>query len=396
MSAAVDWPATSVETIPPKRFRPAFCPRPSCSEHQRQTSRGFRYQRYGFFSRLCDKRRVPRFLCLTCRHTFSQQTFAFSYYLKRPEISAPIAAGLVAGSAHRQLGRSLCCAPSSVTHRSARLGRHSLLLLACARASLAGLDEPVLLDDFETFAGSQFFPAGISTATGQRSWFIYALDSSPHRRSGRLTPAQRRIKAELEGRHGRPARGAYTRSFARQLDRLVACARGRTVTAVSDALQAYATALRRHPERARVRHLVYPNPRRGPRGSPRSAYARERDRAMWPNDALHALIRHSAVHHRRETIAFGRRLNSVMERAYLLAVWRNLVKRQSERQRGPGRSPAMAVGLTDAMWSWDRVLARRLQPSRVALDPQEMRIYRREIVTPLPAGNLAHSLRLAF
>jgi len=271
-----------------------------------------------------------------------------------------------------------------------------VLLLARSRARLPGLDEPVVLDDFETFAGSQLLPLGISTATGQLSWFVYALDSSPHRRSGRLTPVQQRRLAVLERTHRRPRRGGYARSFSRQLSRLLACSRGGPVTAVSDAHGAYATALQRHPLRDQVRHLVYPNPRRGPKGSPRSPYAVERDRAMFPNDLLHGLIRHSAAHHRRETVAFGRRANAVMERAWLFAVWRNFVKRRSERQAGTSGSPAMCLALTDRLWSWERVFGQRLQPSRVKVDAEEARVYARELVTPTAGRNQRHALRLAY
>ena len=51
--------------------------------------------------------------CPICRRGFSRQRFAASYYLKRRELLEPIAAGLAAGSGHRQLARSHGCAPST-------------------------------------------------------------------------------------------------------------------------------------------------------------------------------------------------------------------------------------------------------------------------------------------
>jgi hypothetical protein len=68
---------------------------------------------------------------------------------------APVAAGLVAGSAHRQLARSLGCAPSTVTRLAARIGRHSLLLHSMFLERIGAIDEPVVLDHFETFVYSQ-------------------------------------------------------------------------------------------------------------------------------------------------------------------------------------------------------------------------------------------------
>jgi hypothetical protein len=77
-----------------------------------------------------------------------------------------------------------------------------------------------------------------------------------------------------------------------------------------------------------------------------------RDRALYPVDQLHALIRHSQAHHRRETIAFGRRVNAVLER--------------------------------------------RLFPHRVGLPGSWEKIYRRDLVTPSVGRNHRHRLIQAY
>jgi hypothetical protein len=98
---------------------------------------------------------------------------------------------------------------------------------------------------------------------------------------------------------------------------------------------------------------------------------------MFPVDQLHALIRHSSSRHRRETIALGRRINALMERAYLFAVWRNLVKWRSERK--PDRTTAaMRLGLTERPWHWSRVLAQRLFPTRVGVQDSWKKVYGRD------------------
>ena len=51
---------------------------------------------------------------------------------------------------------------------------------------------------------------------------------------------------------------------------------------------------------------------------------------MFPVDQLHQLLRHSCADHKRETIAFGRRLESIGWVALnLLAVWKNFIKARS-------------------------------------------------------------------
>jgi transposase-like protein len=201
----VDWPRTPVERV--QLFRPPFCPWSRCPEHRRQDG-GYRFRRHGFYD--THRRTVPRFLCLTCGRTFSRQTFSTSYYLKRPELLLPTAAGLQAGSALRQIARSLTCAASTPGRLAARLGRHALLLQGRAMAHLRGrLSEPVVLDHFETFEFSQDCPFGVATAVGSRSWFVYGLDPAPHARTGHLTPEQVR---RLASRPRRETRGGYRAS----------------------------------------------------------------------------------------------------------------------------------------------------------------------------------------
>ena len=381
----MDWPCTPVERL--ASFVPRFCPRRECPEHLR-TEPGYRFRRHGYTTR--RGRPLRRFRCRTCRSTFTRQAFSTTYYLKRPELLRPVAAGLLAGSAHRQLARTLGCAPSTVTRLAARIGRHSMLLLTRALDQLEDIDEPVVLDHFETFEFSQDLPFGIATPVGHRSWFVYGPDPVPHRRTGRVTPAQRR---RLARRPARPSRGGYEASAGRVFSRLLE--RTESVLFYADDHPAYGRAASRPKFKNRVRLVQFANPARGPKGSTPSEKARRRDRAMFPADQLHMLLRHSQAAHRRETIAFGRRLNALMERIFPFAIWRNFVKGRSERR--PDRTtPAMVVGLTDRPWSWTRVLAQRLFPDREGIRGVWNELYRRDWTTPTLVNNRRHELRLAY
>jgi transposase-like protein len=385
MAGIVLDPGQPIEGKRPDRFRPPHCPRRECSGHRPAGRYGC--IRAGSYVRRCDpQRRVPRFLCLGCKRSFSRQSFATSYYLKRPELLAPVAAGLVAGSGHRQIARSLRCAPSTVTRLSARLGRHALLVQAEALAALEGsVDEPFVWDHFETFAFSQEDRLGIGTAVGQRSWFVFSFDPAPHRRGGR--PASRRPAPRSPLPDAVPA--AVVDSTRRAL-RLLARLSPGGFHLVSDDHPAYGAAV----AGARgIRHSIHPNPPRGPRNDPR--IARMRDRAMFAVDLLHKLLRHSQAHHRRETIAFGRRSNAILERTALMAVWRNFVKNVSER-RSAELTPAMRLRLTARRWTWGDVLARRRFPERVCWPEGWRRIYQRGWITPAVGRNQRHELRHAF
>jgi len=297
----------------------------------------------------------------------------------------------VAGSAHRQIARSFGCAPSTVTRLSARLGRHALLLHALALRHLTGrLVEPLAADHFETFEFSQDFPFGVLTLVGRDSWFVYGLDPAPHGRSGKVTPF---LAARLAGRPKVPKRGGYRGSFRRGIDLLLPLAAS-TIQIACDGKEPYVRALEGHSRRDRIHLEVYRNPVRGPKGSPRSPEARARDRAMYPVDQLHALLRHSRADHRRETIAFGRRLNAILERLHLAMCWRNFIKGRSERRPDPD-TPAMRVGLSDRPWTWRRVLSRRLFPQRIRLSSVLRTLYWRTWRTPILPINRAHRLRHA-
>jgi hypothetical protein len=381
------WPGTPVERL--QGFRPPFCPRPDCAEHQR-TGRGYRFRRHGFY-RTLRRWRIPRFFCLICRHTFSRQSFALSYFLKRPELLVPVAAGLQAGSAHRQIARTVGCAPSTVTGLSARLGRHALLLHGRALNELRGRTaEPFVLDHFEVFEFTQDYPFGVATVVGAKSWFWYLLDPAPHRRTGHTSAPQ---AVRLSRRPARVRFGGYTGSATRVFDRMTSLVPG-VVEVRCDDHAAYQRAAARHAQRRRLSLSRFRNPERGPKDSPRSKEARARDEAMLPVDALHQLLRHTGAHYRRETIAFGRRLNAVMERLHLTAVWRNFMKGVSENRPWRG-TPAMQVGLASQRWTWRRILSRRLFPDREDV-PEICRIlYRREWPTPLLPLNRVHRLKYA-
>jgi len=387
----MDWPETPIERQ--RDFAPAYCSWPECSEHTRRTP-GFRFHRHSRYT--CSANVVSRFRCLACGRTFSQKSFSTAYYLKRPELLAPIAAGLVAGSAHRQIARTLGCAPSTVTRQSTRLGQHGLKLLALALEAIRGsVEEPICADHFETFEYSQDLPFGVFTATGRQSWFVYGIDAAPHGRTGRLSEEQKR---RLRKRPRRAKHGGYQGSFRRGLEILRPLVPpGDSLRLACDGKTDYRRAWAALSGRsgALIELECHKNPKRGPKGSPRSPEARARDEAMFAVDQLHGLLRHTLAHQKRETIAFGRRLNAVMERLFLTSVWRDFVKGRSER-KPDRRTPAMWLGLTDRPWPWARVLAKRLFPGRVSLPPAWLELYRRDWTTPVLPVNARHRLRHAW
>ena len=376
------WPRLPVQSVRPSRFNPPFCPWPECSAH-RTPGRGF--HRYGSYRTARSPIRIPRFRCLDCDRTCSRQTFSTTYYLKRPELLVVVASGLAACSCHRQIARSFHCSKTTVTRLADRLGRHAILFDARCRAHLPALAEPVVHDHVEVFIGRQDHALGVGTAVGATSRYVYDIDPAPHRGSGRRP--DRRSDDGTTVRVSRP----YVESIKRSIRGLIPhLSEGQRLVLRVDGRLDYRVALRDPDLGSRVELQVFPNPVRGPKGTPRSPEAVRRDLAMFPVDSLHQLLRHSCADHKRETIAFGRRLESIIGRATLMAVWKNFIKARSERA-SDRTTPAMRLGLTDKPWRFDRILARRLFPHRESVPNSALRVYRKRWTPTLPTFNRRHA-----
>lgn len=302
---------------------------------------------------------MPRFKCPSCRRSFSQQTFATSYYLKRPEFLDDIAKLIVSGCALRSIARFLECVHSTVAGQLRRLGRHALEFHELALSEIDELRETVVLDHFETFVRSQVEPVGVATVVGKDSWFVYGIDGVRYKGSGRRSSRKRALKRTIDT----PAPGKIVGSTRRTLKRVLSLTNG-SLRLISDDHLAYGPAIRQLREGgATIDHSVHRNPIRG-KGAPDGA-ARARDWAMFPVDLLHKLIRHLQQHHSRETIAFARKTTDLVERLAVFVVWRNFIKKLTER-RPCKDSPATKLGLADRLWKWGDVLAERVFERRVA------------------------------
>jgi len=243
----------------------------------------------------------------------------------------------------------------------ARLGRHCLLFHTIMMEGHR-IDGPLVVDGFETFEYSQFFPFHINLAVCARSWFIYHFTDSPLRRKGTMTAYQRRRRAELEREYGRPDPKAVERGIRTLLEALVPRMRLDEPTNPfllhSDEHPAYRRAVKdlqnQYPALQQLRHVVTSSKARRTGSNP-----------LFPVNLTDLLLRHGNANHRRETIAFSKRRQATMERTAVFLVWRDYIKRQAEN--GPPQTAAMVAGISRRMWTWRDVLRRRLFATRIDL-----------------------------
>src|SRR5262249_30764546 len=205
------------------------------------------------------------------------------------------------------------CAPATVMRHASRLGRHALIYLH-VHGPRGPLAEPVVGDGFESFAYSQYHPLHLNLIVGARSHFCYAFTHTELRRKGRMRAAQKRRRAQLEARYGRPNPRGIERGLAEALR--LAAPEPQALTLRSDELAAYqrtCTQLRRRA--SATTHEPPPTREPPPAATPLSPVTR-----------LDLLLRHNSAQHKRETIAFAKRHQAVVERGAWLILWQNFAK----------------------------------------------------------------------
>jgi hypothetical protein len=335
--------------------------------------------RAGFFLRDAAPHRIQRFQCCHCRRHFSTQTFRGDYWLKQPRLLVPVAHRLIGCSGFRQIAREFGISPQTVMSLSARIGRQCLLFHEAHRPK-GELTEPLALDGFRTYERSQYHPTEFHLALGQQSHYCHGFTDSELRRSGSMRPRQRRRRAELEARWGRPDPRSTEREVATLLGIVT---QGTTaLTLYTDEHQDYPRAL------ARQRHLVTVT-----HHTISSRAARTPRNPLFAINLFDLLVRHSGANHKRESIAFSKRRQSAAYRLWLMQTWRNYDKWFSERKRDG--TPAMRAGVCERRWPLAAILTERRFISQVRLPERWARYYWG--LTPtrgLPRGR-AHTLRYA-
>jgi transposase-like protein len=359
---------------------PPHCPNPGCLFHRNST--GWRFKRAGFYRRQTRPHLIQRYRCSHCKRAFSSQTFSPTYWLRRPDLLEPVFRAEVAGSGHRQIARQFGVAHATIQRLADRLGRHCLLLHETfrkkAQARLA--EEPVILDGLGTFAGGQYWPLELTGLIGAATYYSHDFVVTERRRAGTMTALQKKRRAAYEEKLGRPDPASLTRDVLELLRTNLPDAR--PIELRTDEKSEYQTALKRL-QRPEIEHKTTHSK------APRTA-----NNPLFAINAHHMFLRHSGANHKRETVAFSKRIQAVIHRHAIFQVWRNLVKAASERQLP--KTPAQRLGITDEPWSVGRILETRLFPNRLELPERILRSYRGEYWSRFIRRERAHQLRRAY
>lgn len=371
----------SCMAITPQRdtsWLPPHCPNPNCWFHN-EVETGWRFKKAGFYRRLSEPDRIQRFTCKHCNRHFSSQTFSSTYWQKKPELDGLIFMKTVGGMANRQIARDLGVSPRTIDERLARLGRHCLLYHQEQMVN-ASAPKTVVVDGFESFEFSQYYPFHHHLAVEKDTDFLIYFTDSELRRKGRMTPTQKQRRERLEAQYGRPDRAAIRKDMTHLLETVLRSRPRATVH--SDDHRSYPPAVKAVP--CQVDHRVTSS--RDPRTS---------HNPLWEVNLLDLLIRHSGANHKRETIAWSKRRQASAERLAIFLVWRNYIKRRREKQR-QSPTPAMARGMTHRALTVSDVLERRIFRSHITLPTRWAQYYQRTVTTRVLPRQREHNLTYAF
>jgi hypothetical protein len=236
----------------------------------------------------------------------------------------------------------------------------------------------LILDGFRTFEHSQYWPMDLNLLIGE-SGYVHGFNDAELRRSGTHTASQTRKRKALENRYGRPDPQATRKQVEALLRRVLPP--NSKATLRTDEHQAYPRAIKRLGDRE-IHHETTS-----------SKEARTPANPLFPANLADMLLRHSSANHKRETIAFSKRRQSILYRAAIWVVWRNYIKSRSENRRDA--PPAQQLGIVDQRETPERLLSKRLFVGRIGITGWMERCYFGRIPTRVIRNCREHRARYA-
>lgn len=173
--------SSSVAGIEIERVSLTQCPR--CAARSTPTQRF--YRRHGWYRTAWDGRYRPRYRCVSCRSTFSQQTFRKTFGQHRPDVNQAVFELAASGVTQRRMARVLRVARDTVAAKILFLAKlsesaHELWL------AQQGEERLVHFDEMETFEHTKLKPVSIALAVHARTGAIVGTAVEPIAYKGRL------------------------------------------------------------------------------------------------------------------------------------------------------------------------------------------------------------------
>ena len=184
------------------KFEPPHCVNPKCFYFHEQNiyDKKWRDEHSSYFTKTFG--RVQRYRCTFCGKTFSDQSFSIDYYAKKKVDYPELLKALLSTSGQGNMTRFTGLSCETIQNRFERLSRMFLAIQSELRKNIS-YEENVVLDGFETFSYSKYYPSNINYIVGDESEFIYGMSFSQLRRKGRMTREQKEKRQSMEERSGK-------------------------------------------------------------------------------------------------------------------------------------------------------------------------------------------------
>lgn len=283
---------------------------------------------------------VQRYRCRHCGKTFSTQSFSIDYWVQRPVDYLPLIQSLISTSGQGNMTRFTHLRYEVIQNRYERLCRFFLAVNADLRKHLS-LEEDCVLDGFESFSRSQYFPNNINILVGSDSEMIYGMSFAQLRRKGRMTPKQKARRSELEEQYGKAPPKTVELSIASLINDYCNLLSSRHLSKrvlKTDEHKAYPRALNRVPRsREYLQHEQYS-----------SHTARTPLNPLFPVNYVDRQIRKDQANHIRETVQFARCPAAMMVRLTVYQMYHNYLmpRRVRAQRKGNWQTRGEMQGLT--------------------------------------------------
>ena len=316
------------------------CPNPECRYFSHENIHDTCWRKNHGYYQTNAFGKVPRYRCTSCGKTFSNQTFLIDYWVKIPVSYIELLKPLFSTSGQGNITRFHGLRSELIQNRYERLSRMMLALNAELRKHIRP-DEDLVLDGFETFSKSQFYPNNVNIIVGSKSEFIYGMGFSQLRRKGAMTAKQKQKRSELEDQYGKAPPNAIEMSVASLLEDLIKLLHENNLTDVklkTDEHKAYVRAFKRVPAASDcLKHEQYS-----------SRKARTPANQLFAVDYCDRQVRKDLANHVRESVQFARCPSAMMTRMSLYQMYHNYImpRRVKQQRKGNWQTRGEYLGLS--------------------------------------------------
>ena len=336
-------------------FVPPRCPDTACPQHLRPTPSFFR--RRGFYYPASRQEGVPRFLCKTCKKTFSRQTFRHDNRDRRPDTNAMCFMLLASGVGLRQTARVIEINPRSVQGKKRKMARtfgwlHDNL---CPRLPIG---RTYLLDEEETYETAAIRPLTMPVLIEKEAWFVVATAVGSIRRLAKAGSRRRELQEAEERDVG--ARPDQSSECVRQvLTRLAEKAPDGPILLHTDQKASYPPIARQ----VLGDRLVHE--------TTASTLVRDTHNPLFAVNTTLAMTRDNCGRLRRRSWLVTKKAACLQNHLLIFLVYRNYVRKRFNRDKRTD-TPAKVLGLLPRNLQREEVLAWRQDWGDLSIHPMSL------------------------